>query len=92
MKTCPLIKAPCSEHACMLYTHVLGIHPQTGKEVDQWGCTLTWIPMLLIANTQEQRQTAAAVESLRNVHDRAAAVASSAAIAAGLVPQLEEKT
>lgn len=30
------------------------------------GCAITWLPMLLIENSQQQRQTGAAVESFRN--------------------------
>ena len=35
-------------------------------DVDEWGCAVTWLPMLLIENSQMQRQTSAAVESARN--------------------------
>ena len=40
--------------------------PQTGQEIDEWGCAVNWIPTLLIENSQQQRQTGAAVESFRN--------------------------
>ena len=30
------------------------------------GCAVTWLPMLMIENSQQQRQTGAAVESFRN--------------------------
>lgn len=45
---------------------VRGKHPQTGEEVDEWNCAMTWLPVLLIENSQQQRQTGAAVESFRN--------------------------
>jgi translation initiation factor 2B subunit (eIF-2B alpha/beta/delta family) len=45
---------------------IRGMHPQTGQEVDEWGCAVTWMPMLTIENSQQQRQTGAAVESFRN--------------------------
>ena len=45
---------------------VRGKHPQTGEEVDDWNCAMTWLPVLLIENSQMQRQTGAAVESFRN--------------------------
>ena len=51
---------------CEWFTHVQGVNPQTGQEVDEWGCAVTWMPMLLIENSQQQRQTGAAVESFRN--------------------------
>lgn len=63
---CPLIKKPCLKHDCEWYVHVTGQDPQTGREVDQFGCTMVFLPMLLIENSQQQRHTGAAVESFRN--------------------------
>jgi len=40
--------------------------PNKGKEVDEWACAIAWLPMLTIENSQQQRQTGAAVESFRN--------------------------
>lgn len=51
---------------CSKWVNVLGKHPQTGADMNQWGCADMWVPYLLIANTNMQRQTAAAVESFRN--------------------------
>lgn len=53
------------EH-CQLWTNVRGRDPQTGAEVDRWGCADAFVPMLLIENAQQSRQTGAAIESLRN--------------------------
>jgi len=63
---CPLIQADCKGIACGWFTQVRGVNPNTGKDVDEWGCAITWLPMLLIENSQQQRQTGAAVESFRN--------------------------
>jgi hypothetical protein len=65
---CPLHKEDMSTvcHKCPLWTQVRGKHPQTDQEVDRWACSLAWMPLLLIENSQMQRQTGAAVESLRN--------------------------
>jgi hypothetical protein len=63
---CPLIKADCKGIQCSWFTQVRGTNPNTGKEVDEWGCAVTWLPMLMIENSQQQRQTGAAVESFRN--------------------------
>jgi len=65
-KFCPLIGEDCLELKCAWYSQVRGVNPQTGQEVDEWGCAVTWMPMLLIENSQQQRQTGAAVESFRN--------------------------
>jgi len=54
------------KHECEWYTHVIGVNPQTGESLDNFGCAVTFIPILLIENSQQQRQTGAAVESFRN--------------------------
>lgn len=63
---CPLIKEDCIGIKCAWITQVRGTNPNTGKDVDEWGCAVTWLPVLLIENSQQQRQTGAAVESFRN--------------------------
>jgi hypothetical protein len=63
---CPLIKKDCIGLKCAWFTQVRGTNPNTGKEVDEWACAITWMPVLLIENSQQQRQTGAAVESFRN--------------------------
>jgi hypothetical protein len=63
---CPLIKSKCIEGKCAWWTHLLGTSPQTAQPVDQWGCAVQWLPMLLIENAKEVRQGAAATESFRN--------------------------
>ena len=65
-KFCPLIGEDCLGLKCSWFTQIRGIHPQTGQEIDDWGCAVTWMPTLLIENSQQQRQTGAAVESFRN--------------------------
>lgn len=63
---CPFWKGPCKEHECRLYTHIQGKTPQSEVVIDKWGCTFEFLPMLMIENSQQQRQTGAAVESFRN--------------------------
>jgi len=65
-KYCPLIKKDCIGLKCSWYTQIRGTNPNTGQPVDEWGCAITWMPMLLIENSQQQRSTGAAVESFRN--------------------------
>ena len=65
-KWCPLIKKDCVEKKCAWYMHIRGMDPNTGKEIDHWGCAVGWMPMLLIENSQQQRSTSSAVESFRN--------------------------
>ena len=63
---CPLLKKDCVQMQCAWFTQLRGKNPQTGADVDEWGCAVTWLPMLMIENSQQQRQTGAAVESFRN--------------------------
>lgn len=65
-KFCPLIGKDCIGLQCSWFTQIRGNDPQTGKEIDEWACAVTWMPMLLIENSQKQRETGAAVESFRN--------------------------
>lgn len=62
-KTCPL-GHQCDK--CLWFTKLRGLNPQTGQEMDSEGCAISFLPILLIENSQQQRQTAAAVESTRN--------------------------
>ena len=63
---CPLLKKDCIQTKCAWFTQLRGITPNTGKEIDEWGCAIAWMPVLMIENSQQQRQTGAAVESFRN--------------------------
>ena len=63
---CPLIQKKCIENKCAWYTQVRGMNPNTGIEVDQWSCSISWIPMLQVETSQQARQAGAAVESFRN--------------------------
>ena len=51
---------------CSWFTQVRGMNPNTGEEVDDWSCAITWLPTLMIENSQQQRATGAAIESFRN--------------------------
>ena len=63
---CPLIGEECMKLKCEWFINLRGTNPQSGEDVDEWGCAVTWMPMFLIENSQQQRQTGAAVESFRN--------------------------
>jgi hypothetical protein len=67
---CPYtgFKKPCRELAlaCPKFVHIAGANPNTGERVDRYGCADGFLPMLLIENSQQQRQTGAAIESFRN--------------------------
>ena len=63
---CPLIKKDCVGLTCAWYTRVQGYDMNSGNQVDNYECAISWLPMLLIENSGQQRQTGSAVESFRN--------------------------
>ncbi len=66
-ETCPLNNFdPCKKLECGWFMQIRGQNPNNGQDVDEWGCAVAWLPVLLIENSQQQRQTGAAVESFRN--------------------------
>jgi len=64
---CPLNKfEPCKQLDCAWFMEVNGLHPQTGEPIKEWGCSMAWLPILMINSAKEQHSTASAVESFRN--------------------------
>lgn len=64
---CPLDSFnPCRQLDCAWFIKVVGKNPNTGEEIDDYGCSMAWMPILMIENSQMQRHTGAAVESFRN--------------------------
>ena len=63
---CPLLNKKCIKHQCVWYNMLQGKNPQTGLDVQEWGCSIAWIPLLLIENSQQIMGTKAATESFRN--------------------------
>jgi len=57
---------PCRQMECAWFMKVVGKNPNTGADIEDWGCAMTWLPVMMIENSQMQRQTGAAVESFRN--------------------------
>jgi hypothetical protein len=69
--TCPL-GSKCEEikdnaiHRCVWFQTFAGTNPNTGEQVDEKGCAMAWLPILMIENSKQQLSTSAAVESFRN--------------------------
>ena len=64
---CPLDNFnPCRQLDCAWFMKIHGKNPQSEKEIEEWGCSMAWLPVLMIENSQQQRSTGAAVESFRN--------------------------
>lgn len=68
-KVCPFHKKWMSKVclSCPLWVNLKGRNPQSGEIVDKWGCSFSFMPLLMVENSQQSRQTAAAVESFRNL-------------------------
>ena len=68
--TCPYTghKDLCKKHYmnCPKWIQVIGVNPNNGMQINEWACADTWLPILMIENSQQQRSTGAAVESFRN--------------------------
>ena len=68
---CPL-GAKCEEvienvmYVCPWFVNVRGTDPNSGEDVNSQQCAMAWMPILLIENSGQQRQTGAAIESFRN--------------------------
>jgi len=66
-ENCPLNDfEPCKKFDCAWFVHIRGMNPNTGEDIDEWKCAIAWHPLLMVENSQMQRQTGAAVESFRN--------------------------
>ena len=63
---CPLVGEDCLGLKCAWFTQIRGMHPQTGEEIDEWGCAVSWMPILLIENSNKQRETNDTVQNFRN--------------------------
>lgn len=57
---------PCKKFDCGFYFGLRGKNPNTGDDVDEYGCAVAWLPLLMIENAHQSRQCAGAVESFRN--------------------------
>lgn len=69
--TCPL-GSKCEEikdnaiHRCNWMIELDGTNPTNGETIKEKGCAMSWLPILLIENSKQQRSTSVAVESFRN--------------------------
>lgn len=86
---CPLNNfEPCKQLDCAWFIQLRGQNPNTGQEIDKWGCSITFLPMLMVENSQQQRQTGAAVESFRNEMVRASEASQQVLLAAAQIKPL----
>lgn len=55
-----------AEHDCPKFVSLKGKNPQTGADIESWGCVDSFLPLLLLEISQQTRQAGAATESFRN--------------------------
>ena len=91
-QNCPLNNfSPCKQFDCAWFMKIAGTNPNDGQPTEEWGCAMAWLPVLLIENAQQSRQTGAAVESFRNEMVEANKVSQAiAAITSGATKKLTE--
>ena len=53
-------------HQCAWFVKLAGTNPQTGEQIDEHGCAMAWLPVLLVENARVSHSTGAAVDSFRN--------------------------
>ena len=53
-------------YRCAWSIELDGTNPTTGESAKERACAMSWVPILLIENSKQQRSTSAAVESFRN--------------------------
>lgn len=51
---------------CPWYIKMRGKDPQSEQEIDEYRCSMAWLPVLMVEHSLFERQTGAAVESFRN--------------------------
>lgn len=49
---------------CRWWQHVSGKDPQSEKIIDHFDCSIPWMPILMVENSQMQRFTAASVDKV----------------------------
>jgi hypothetical protein len=89
---CPLDGfKPCRQLECAWFLKISGKNPQSNKEIDEWGCSMAWLPIMMIENSQQQRSTGAAVESFRNEMVKANEATTKALLASNYVIEQKPK-
>ena len=63
---CPLIQKKCKEHKCKFYIQIHGKNANTGQDISEFDCAVSWLPVLLVESSQQTRQAGSAIESFRN--------------------------
>lgn len=62
---CEYIKDNVSHH-CIWYIKVVGKHPQSEETVEDWGCAMAWLPIMMVEIAQTNRGQTQAICSMRD--------------------------
>ena len=66
-ENCPLNGfKKCKQLKCAWFVQMIGSNPNNGIEVHEFACAVAWLPVLLVENAMQSRQSGAAIESFRN--------------------------
>lgn len=60
----PEKKQGCIEHGCEFFVNLVGTNPNTNEEQNEWGCSIRWLPLLLVENASKIRQVAASTDKV----------------------------
>lgn len=69
---CPLLKEPCRQLGCNWFISMRGINPNTGEEIDDWRCTMAFLPLMVMEGASQTRQAGASIDMLRKEVDKRA--------------------
>ncbi|MDH5179771.1 MAG: hypothetical protein OEZ39_07400 [Gammaproteobacteria bacterium] len=53
-------------HRCRWFVKIRGKDPQSDELIDEFRCSMEWMPLLQIEHSLFERQTGASIESFRN--------------------------
>lgn len=53
-------------YRCVFYVNLKGSNPQTDEKTDEWGCSISWLPVLLCENSKASRNTRDSVDKFKN--------------------------
>lgn len=51
---------------CAWYTKIVGTDPSSEKEIEDWACAMSWMPILQVEMSKTNRESTASLDSLRN--------------------------
>ena len=51
---------------CAWYVRLVGKNPQSEESIDEWRCSMAWLPLMLVEVAQTNRSTTEAVVSNRD--------------------------